>query len=426
MPVLLNKQHPMKSQVTILIFLFAFSFFVPRSEPAKAVFTDNQGFFTPVTIVKNLSFGMRNDAEVVKLQQALIERGYMTLGQATGNLFSTTRGAVMSFQTNHSIPATGYVGPLTRAELAKTGEKLYLLGGLANFAGRSNDIWSTPDGIAWTREALHANWERRTQFGAALFNNKLFVISGTAEEGMVNDAWSSSDAITWNLENSNLPWCYRADFSVVTLNKIHYVIGGSGGCTLGKNDAGSDVWSSTDGKTWTRILASAPWGPRSLHSTVVFDEKIWILGGKLVNDEVNDVWSSPDGIKWTREVEEAPWESRSHHQAIVYKDQIFLVGGSTSNDGEYEYFSDVWSTSDGSKWTSVTSRASFGGRESFGLSTLNNKLILIGGVGDNGSGDVGRQSDVWSTSDGKVWTKITNDAPWEERDTFGLVRTVNP
>ena len=417
----------MKSRLVFCAFFLGLSIFTAKLHTAEAVFTDNEGFFTPVIITKNLYFGMRNDSEVVKLQQALMERGYMSADQITGNFFATTQGAVKSFQVNHSIPATGYVGPLTRSESALTGEQIYLIGGLGNYSGRSNDVWSTPDGVIWTRETLHAKWDRRVQFGSAFFNNKFFVVGGTPEEGDVNDAFSSRDGVTWLLENNNLPWCNRADFSLIKFNGSLYAIGGAGGCTLGKNKAGSDVWSSVDGKTWNQVLTDAPWGPRHLHAAVVFNEKIWILGGELVNDSVDDVWSSPDGIKWTREVESAPWEPRSRHSVVVFKDQIFLVGGSTSNENGYELFDDVWSSTDGRKWKKVTDSGEFGGREWFGLSTLGDRLILTGGVGENESNhDTERKNDVWSSVDGKTWVQITRHAPWEARESFGLVRIVNP
>lgn len=65
---------------------------------------------------KNLSFGMKNSADVKSLQQFLSQEGYFK-GEATGNYLSATAEAVKSFQKSNKIDATGYVGPITRSAL---------------------------------------------------------------------------------------------------------------------------------------------------------------------------------------------------------------------------------------------------------------------------------------------------------------------
>ncbi|MDQ5893724.1 MAG: hypothetical protein QG640_737 [Patescibacteria group bacterium] len=68
---------------------------------------------------KDLSFGMKNSADVKSLQQFLSEKGYFK-GEATGNYFNATAEAVKAFQTSKKISATGYVGPMTRAAINGT------------------------------------------------------------------------------------------------------------------------------------------------------------------------------------------------------------------------------------------------------------------------------------------------------------------
>ena len=65
----------------------------------------------------NLRRGMSN-ADVVKLQQFLIDGGYSISFGATGYFGLQTRAAVIAFQKANGIaPAVGFVGPLTRAKL---------------------------------------------------------------------------------------------------------------------------------------------------------------------------------------------------------------------------------------------------------------------------------------------------------------------
>ncbi|MEK7148370.1 MAG: peptidoglycan-binding protein [Patescibacteria group bacterium] len=71
------------------------------------------------TFVYNLRVGSRSD-DVMELQQKLQSLGYFSQSeQPTGYFGRITRAAVIKFQEENGIPATGFVGPLTREELNK-------------------------------------------------------------------------------------------------------------------------------------------------------------------------------------------------------------------------------------------------------------------------------------------------------------------
>lgn len=74
---------------------------------------------------RDLYLGLRNDQDVVRLQEFLRARGHFTFPENTGNFFGATRLAVARFQAaNGIIPAAGFFGPLTRSLANK------LLGGV--------------------------------------------------------------------------------------------------------------------------------------------------------------------------------------------------------------------------------------------------------------------------------------------------------
>lgn len=84
--------------------------------------------FLPLTVFgaaaqrfdRDLYYGLRNDADVVRLQNFLRERGFFPYAQSTGNFFLITRGAVQQFQAAQKIaPVSGYFGTLTRAAANK-------------------------------------------------------------------------------------------------------------------------------------------------------------------------------------------------------------------------------------------------------------------------------------------------------------------
>ncbi len=65
----------------------------------------------------DLSFGLRNNADVKKLQQFLTDQKVYA-GDVNGNFFSMTLKAVKAFQTKQGVvPASGYVGTKTRTKI---------------------------------------------------------------------------------------------------------------------------------------------------------------------------------------------------------------------------------------------------------------------------------------------------------------------
>lgn len=120
---------------------------------------------------------------------------------------------------------------------------------------------------------------------------------------------------------------------------------------LWDDDYKNDVWSSTDGITWTQETAAAGFSGRRKHQLVVFDNKLWLIGGMgfpgFGGGPQNDVWSSADGVTWARETGAAPFSPRSGHQALVFDNKLLVIGGIDAN---FEPLNDVWSSSDGVSW----------------------------------------------------------------------------
>jgi peptidoglycan hydrolase-like protein with peptidoglycan-binding domain len=67
------------------------------------------------SIDANLKYGARGQ-EVTELQDFLISKGFLN-GQTSGNFFSLTRNAVVSYQKSVGLPATGFVGLMTREKI---------------------------------------------------------------------------------------------------------------------------------------------------------------------------------------------------------------------------------------------------------------------------------------------------------------------
>ena len=105
-----------------------------------------------------------------------------------------------------------------------------------------------------------------------------------------------------------------------------------------------DVWYSTNGKNWTQATNAAGWTARSAHTSVVFDTKMWVIGGMPNNGtfRLNDVWYSTDGANWTCADTTADWAPRGWHTSVVYDNKIWALGGDSTINSLT--MSDVWSS----------------------------------------------------------------------------------
>jgi peptidoglycan hydrolase-like protein with peptidoglycan-binding domain len=251
--------------------------------------------------------------------------------------------------------------------------KLWVLGILTGgFAGNASDVWSSPDGVTWTRVDTNpslpgiqnAPWPIRSDHTVTVFNNKIWVMGGYNVSGQAfNDIWSSPDGVTWTHVDTDpslpgiqdAPWYARYSFTSLSFNNKLWVIGGINPSTPASYSGYGDVWSSPDGVTWTQTTSSAP-ALRSQHTSVVFNDKMWIIGGQTTGFctsciAYNDVWSSSDGITWTQVTSNAQWSGRRSLSSVVFNNKIWVIAGENNSS----YLQDVWSSPDGITWTQATS-----------------------------------------------------------------------
>ena len=245
-----------------------------------------------------------------------------------------------------------------------------------------------------------------------------------SEEPKLTDLYSWEEVTT-----KGRKWLKIDSHTSVVFNGKIWVMGGNGGSNL------NDVWSSTDGSTWTESTppgeaskdtdgtagtAANWWTGRYGHTSVVFNGKIWVMGG-TGDASYNDVWSSADGSNWTQVDAAADWKARYDHTSVVFDpgdgEKIWVMGGS---DVDYNNLNDVWSSPDGSTWTEamlpndkdgspVTKDNTNWWKARRGHTSVvfdpgdGKKIWVMGGT----DVDYNNLNDVWSSDNGQTWGKGT-------------------
>ena len=223
----------------------------------------------------------------------------------------------------------------------------------------------------------------------------------TAGESLTTEVTNPiHDGSSWTRVIESASWSDRSYHASVVFDNKMWVLGGYDGSSYL-----NDIWSSADGISWTQATANAPWSDRRIHTSLVFDNKMWVLGGHVGSIYLNDVWSSPDGITWTRATANAPWSDRIHHTSLVFDNKIWVLGGYDASINN----NDVWSSADGISWTQVTANASWSGRNAHTSLVFDNKMWVLGGQNSS------YLNDVWSSPDGITWTRATASASWSGR-----------
>jgi hypothetical protein len=203
---------------------------------------------------------------------------------------------------------------------------------------------------------------------------------------------------------------------------------------------------------WSEVTDAAPWSARAGLQVVEIGGRFYLMGGRTPrplrnppvpgdSDITSDVWRSDDrGRTWKRIVPTGRpdvWPARAYFQAVVKDRWMYVIGGqnykvqptpcppgipgcppfvSTS-----DFFNDVWRSSDGRRWTRMTAKAPWEGRAGLSAAVVGKYLYVLGGSRNDDQAVIGGPptriyyNDVWRSRDGRTWKRMTAAAPWAPR-----------
>lgn len=319
----------------------------------------------------------------------------MMLGLAL-SICNSTQGSSGPFVVERMTAAAGF-SPRDGARLEYFNGKYWLLGGWQPVTNAwsatnavTNEVWSSPDLVTWTRELTHvdspptvgagARWHPRHTHMTCVFDGKLWVMGSDQYDPGGSAPNPSNDPIS------------------------------------------SDVWSSVDGVTWVQVAADSlsSWG----HDRGTWDAIIGVYGGymhiiggfraggptdnRTAWPTSSEHWRSQDGVTW-EQLDDVPFTRARTLRAVEVGGRLVVVGGLSSPPPFHlnpaVAMRDVW-TWDGSTWTQTSdgSSTSWQARTWVGVAAYDNKLWALTGWGDATLRNLGGIR--WSSNFGATWNEL--------------------
>jgi hypothetical protein len=262
-------------------------------------------------------------------------------------------------------------------------------------------VWFSSDGTSWDRVADAALEDPGpevmltvTPFGTG------FIAAGFAITGPEADAavWSSPDGISWTR-------VHEPRFAEAGTQRIYSLAATADGLVAGGTHYHADrfglynldarVWLSADGIRWAKIDASDFGGPgwQYISSVAATPAGLIAAGGDILGQpgrhNAAAVWVSEGGVEWTQVIATAFGGAGAKHISALVLDAegIVAVGYDTAPAGNR--LPAVWTSTDGVRW----SRNAGSGLDEPGHRWMNGAaigplgLIAVGGDGTRAIGD---------------------------------------
>lgn len=255
---------------------------------------------------------------------------YTVLPNGTNDVWSSENGISWVSHPPAAFP------PRKGHTLSVFDGKMWVIGGVDNSGASLGDIWYTSDGENWIQATTTGAFVNVEYHNTLVFNNKMFVI---ASYGI----WSTNNGFDWVQESTNpFSWNLLMNSTAVVYNNAIYAMGGN---IYGSPDVTNKIFKSLDGSTWQEVTPIENFTPRKNHTAVVYDGKIWILAGMTIDESgavfSDEIWYSDDPDQfWYLYDGPSLFTGRSLHSSLVYEDEIWLFGGKiyTGPTGEISSF----------------------------------------------------------------------------------------
>lgn len=197
---------------------------------------------------------------------------------------------------------------------------IYLLGGMSMLSSGIesrygmkyfNDVWRSADGITWTKLPNNSYGIRSEHAAVVTPDGAIMVQGGTNGVIFEPEPGTTIPQLDWQF-----------------------------------------VWTSSDGSTWTKKRDTDQLEDRYLwraaHEMVYYDGRIWTLPGKttsknhygFTSENYYATWTLDNNDNWALDSKGTAIDARHSYAAVVFQDKIWVLGGFTNRNGQAN---DVWS-----------------------------------------------------------------------------------
>jgi hypothetical protein len=338
------------------------------------------------TNVGTAAWSARSGMQVIQFNNALfLMGGRDAAGNPLGDVWTSADGSTWTLTNLGAFPGRWDFG------LTASSTRIYVAGGNTGFANGSNsyysDVWFSNDGTTWQRLVANAPWVARTNFGFFWLGTNLYVVGGLMLDQFgtaTSDLWSSPDGTAWTQVSSN-PFAvaasgvwptaafssYGVDFPIPAPVTITGGTGGSGAAAFAFTDPADDdddgaAWGTYDKITFSNVGSGYTGAPTVTLGTSVGVEasayallngtansgakqvEVAVLGSTVYLLEFNAsgtlverIWSTTDGVTYvnTNTNFAAGWPVRAGASFVGFGN-LFLLAG--QNTGTSTTFNDVW------------------------------------------------------------------------------------
>lgn len=251
-------------------------------------------------------------------------------------------------------------------------------------------VWKSNSGLSWQKQPSIPT--KREGYRINVLGEKMILTGGCDGESMLPDTWSSTDGKNWRQDKA--PYPARCEHATVVFNNKLWLIGGTSSRESGVESNLSDIWSYSREGGWHQEVAKAPFGELTRFKVSVFNEQLVLLSG-LSNDA--NIWLSADGKAWRKQTHNLPSQGGGSNYSLVENNRELWLYASFSRPKATNYYSpaanQIWRSKDGKSWSLSQYQPSYAQIPTSDVIKHKGKLWL------SGWGD----KQIWSSDDGLNW-----------------------
>ncbi len=246
-------------------------------------------------------------------------------------------------------------------------------------------VWLSSDGRSWSALPDSAAFARGRPEAVASTGTRIVAVGSSIDEQGDPRAtvWTSTDGRRWT--RSQLAG--STGLLAVAASPARIVVAGSP-----RSGSGAPIWSSSDGVSWEPTVDATPFTACTVTGLAVGGPGFVAVG---YDDRGAAVWTSSDGLGWTR-VGDAAALALSRMSAVTATPAGLIAVGFDARGPA------VWVSLDGSAWARVPPFGPPGARMT-AVAATSLGVVAVGHASDGAR--------AWASTDGLTWRPLT-DGPW--------------